>query len=62
MDVSRTHVFHNEHGPPADLCAKIFDEQFATIVHARFLEKCVIVQGFSFTLQRQFLTRHVELI
>jgi len=57
----RTHVFHNIHGPPADLCAEILDKQLVTVVHPCVLETGVIVQGFSFTLQREFLTRHVEL-
>jgi len=54
-----THVFHDKDSPPADLRAEIFDEQFTTTAHV--LEKRIIVQSFSFTLQRELLTGRVKL-
>jgi hypothetical protein len=61
MNATRTCVFHDVHDPPADLRPKVFDEQLTTVAHPCILEKRAIVQGLSFTLQREFLARCVEL-
>lgn len=63
MDIVSTYILDDEHGSPTNLRAKIFDEQFTTVVNPRIVEQRVIIQGFLFlfTPQCELLTRRVEL-
>ena len=48
--VVKAHIFDDKYSPPADLCTKIFDEQFTTTSQTRIAETNSVVQCLSFTL------------
>ena len=56
-----THVFGQEHRPPADLRAKVLEHHFVSAAHARSCENGVIIQWFGITFERELLSFDVEL-
>ena len=57
----RTHVFSQEHRPPADLRAQVLDHHFASVVHTYSCKSGVISQWFGIALEGEFLSFDVEL-
>jgi hypothetical protein len=56
-----THVFGQEHRPPADLRTQVLEHHFVSIAHTRSCENGVVIQWFSITLERELLSFDVEL-
>ena len=57
----RTHVFSQEHRPPADLRAQVLDHHLASIAHTRSCQNGVIIQSFVIALESEPLSFDVEL-
>lgn len=60
LDAS-THIFDQKDRFPADLVAKILDEQLAPVHNARIDQFDLVIEGVLAVLERDFLTRGVKL-
>lgn len=56
-----THVFHQKDRLPADLVAKVLDDQLTAIHNSRIDQLDLIIQGIFTVFRRDFLTRRVKL-
>lgn len=60
-DSESTHIFHNEHGGPAGLGAKVLCRELVAVRNPSILQGGLINQSLPLTLQRKFLSCSVEL-